>query len=132
MQGLIQSIIAKRSSTRGSSRTSNENPRDRKSPKRGRKRLFNAAIHSLRLCVERTFAWEDKFKRLLLRPEFKQQRHYGVKLMAYTLINLRYPLWFLKLARSAGPIVSASIPSIAAMSRCASGFPDAVGGVWES
>jgi len=38
--------------------------------------------------VERTFAWEDKFKRLLLRFEFKQQRHYGMKLMAYTLINL--------------------------------------------
>ena len=36
-----------------------------------------------------TFAWEDKFKRLLLRFEFKQQRHYGMKLMAYTLINLR-------------------------------------------
>src|SRR5208283_3249013 len=52
-----------------------ENPRNRKAPKRGRKRLFNAAIHSLRLCVERTFAWEDKFKRLLLRFEFKQQRH---------------------------------------------------------
>ena len=66
-----------------------ENPRNRKTPKRGRKRLFNAAIHSLRLCVERTFAWEDKFKRLLLRFEFKQQRHYGMKLMAYTLINLR-------------------------------------------
>jgi transposase len=67
----------------------NENPRNRKTPKRGRKRLFNAAIHSLRLCVERTFAWEDKFKRLLLRFEFKQQRHYGMKLMAYTMINLR-------------------------------------------
>jgi transposase len=67
-----------------------ENPRNRKAPKRGRKRLFNAAIHSLRLCVERTFAWEDKFKRLLLRFEFKQQRHYGMKLMAYTLINLRH------------------------------------------
>jgi transposase len=66
-----------------------ENPRNRRTPKRGRKRLFNAAIHSLRLCVERTFAWEDKFKRLLLRFEFKQQRHYGMKLMAYTLINLR-------------------------------------------
>ena len=52
--------------------------------------MFNAAIHSLRLCVERTFAWEDKFKRLLLRFEFKQQRHYGMKLMAYTLINLRH------------------------------------------
>jgi transposase len=38
----------------------NENPRNRKTPKRGRKRLLNAAIHSLRLCVERTFAWEDK------------------------------------------------------------------------
>jgi hypothetical protein len=52
--------------------------------------VCNAAIHSLRLCVESTFAWEDKFKRLLLRFEFKQQRHYGMKLMAYTLINLRH------------------------------------------
>ncbi len=43
-----------------------ENPRNRKHPKRGRKRLFNAAIHALRMRVERTFAWEDKFKRLLL------------------------------------------------------------------
>ena len=67
-----------------------ENPRNRKTPKRGRKRLFNAAIHSLRLCVERTFAWEDKFKRLLLRFEFKQPRHYGMKLTAHTLINLRH------------------------------------------
>jgi hypothetical protein len=66
-----------------------ENPRNRKTTKRGRKRLFNAAIHALRLCVERTFAWEDKFKRLLLRFERIQQRHYGMKLMAYTLINLR-------------------------------------------
>ena len=30
-----------------------------------------------------------KFKRLLLRFERIQQRHYGMKLMAYTLINLR-------------------------------------------
>src|ERR1700757_3111625 len=66
-----------------------ENPRNRKTTKRGRKRLFNAAIHALRLCVERTFAWEDKFKRLLLRFEHIQQRHYGMKLLAYTLINLR-------------------------------------------
>ena len=67
-----------------------ENPRNRKHPKRGRKRLFNAALHALRLRVERTFAWEDKFKRLLLRFEHIQQRHYGIKLMAYTLINLRH------------------------------------------
>jgi hypothetical protein len=66
-----------------------ENPRNRKTPKRGRKRLFNKAIHALRDRVERTFAWEDKFKRLLLRFEHIQRRHYGMKLMAYTLINLR-------------------------------------------
>ncbi len=66
-----------------------ENPRNRKRTKRGRKRLFNAAIHALRMRVERTFAWEDKFKRLLLRFERIQRRHYGMKLLAYTLINLR-------------------------------------------
>jgi hypothetical protein len=36
-----------------------ENPRNRKTTKRGRKRLFNAAIHAfhaLRMRVERTFA----------------------------------------------------------------------------
>jgi len=66
-----------------------ENPRNRKHPKRGRKRRFNAAIHTLRLRVERTFAWEDKFKRLLLRFEHIQHRHYGMKLMGDMLINLR-------------------------------------------
>ena len=66
-----------------------ENPRNRKTTKRGRKRLFNEAIQALRMCVERTFAWEDQFKRLLLRFERMQQRHYGMKLMAYTLLNLR-------------------------------------------
>jgi hypothetical protein len=45
--------------------------------------------NTLRMRVERTFAWEDKFKRLLLRFERIQQRHYGMKLLAYTLINLR-------------------------------------------
>src|SRR3979409_498678 len=66
-----------------------ENPRNRKRTKRGRKRFFNEAIHALRMRVERTFAWEDKFKRLLLRFERIQRRHYGMQLMAYTLINLR-------------------------------------------
>ena len=51
--------------------------------------LTNDTIHALRVRVERTFAWEDKCKRLLLRFERIQQRHYGMKLMAYTLINLR-------------------------------------------
>jgi len=66
-----------------------ENHRNRKQTKRGRKRLFNEAIHALRTHVDRTFAWEDKFKRLLLRFERIQQRHFGMKLLAYTLINVR-------------------------------------------
>jgi hypothetical protein len=66
-----------------------ENPRNRKCTKRGRKRLFNAALHALRTRVDRTFAWADKFKRLLLRFECIQQRHFGMKLLAYTLINVR-------------------------------------------
>jgi transposase len=66
-----------------------ENPHNRKPPKRGRKRFFNPAIHALRMRVERTFAWADKFKRLLIRFERIQQRHYGMMLRAYTLINLR-------------------------------------------
>src|SRR5262247_2048052 len=66
-----------------------ENPRNRKRTKRGRKRFFNAAIHALRTRVDRTFAWEDKFKRVLLRFEHLQQRHVGMKWLAYTLINVR-------------------------------------------
>jgi hypothetical protein len=66
-----------------------ENPRNRKRTKRGRKRFFNETIHALRTWVDRTFAWEDKFKRLLLRFEHIQQRHFGMKLLAYTLINVR-------------------------------------------
>jgi hypothetical protein len=46
-----------------------ENPRNRKTTKRGHKRLFNVALHALGMRVERTFVWEDKFKRLLLRFE---------------------------------------------------------------
>jgi hypothetical protein len=66
-----------------------EYPRNRKKPKRGRKRFFDEVLYKLRFTVERTFAWEDKFKRLLLRFETKQIRHLGFKLIAFTLINLR-------------------------------------------
>ncbi len=66
-----------------------ENPRNRQTPKRGRKRLFDAVLYKLCFTVERTFAWEDKFKRLLLRFETTQKHHLGFKLLAFTLINLR-------------------------------------------
>lgn len=66
-----------------------ENPRNRQQPKRGRKRFFDEVVYKLRFTIERVFAWEDKFKRLLLRFETKQIRHLGFKLIAFTLINLR-------------------------------------------
>jgi hypothetical protein len=67
-----------------------ENKRNRKTTKRGRKRLFDQDIYDLRLhVVERLFAWEDKFKRLLMRFERIQERHLNFKLLAYTLINIR-------------------------------------------
>ena len=65
-----------------------EHPRNRKTPKRGRKRLFNAAMHALRMRVERTLPGRSA-QQLLLRFERIQQRHYGMKVLAYTLINLR-------------------------------------------
>jgi hypothetical protein len=68
--------------------TITENPRPRKRTKRGRKRFFNAAIHALRTRIDRTWAWEETFKRLLLRCEPRQPRHVGMKLMAYTLSNM--------------------------------------------
>lgn len=69
----------------------NENPRGRKHTKRGRKRLFDAAISQERFdTIERVFAWEDKFKRLLLRFERISELHYALKSLAYTMINLRH------------------------------------------
>lgn len=68
-----------------------ENPRNRKKTKRGRKRFYDEAIFEERFrTVERVFAWEDKFKRLLLRFERISLHHFGLKLLAYTLINLRH------------------------------------------
>jgi transposase len=68
-----------------------ENPRNRKKTKRGRKRVYEEDIFQERFeTVERAFAWEDKFKRLLIRFERISLHHFGLKLIAYTMINLRH------------------------------------------
>jgi transposase len=65
--------------------------RKRKTKKPGPKRIYDEGIFRERFrTVERAFAWEDKFKRLLLRFEFKSEYHIGLKLLAYTMINLRH------------------------------------------
>ncbi|MGF6971799.1 hypothetical protein QFZ94_000226 [Paraburkholderia sp. JPY465] len=68
-----------------------ENLRNRKQNKRGRKRHFDAAIFEERFStIERVFAWEDTFRRLLLRLERISDVHYALKTLAYTMINLRH------------------------------------------
>jgi len=68
-----------------------ENQRGRSTPKRGRQPFFNSAIYQERFfTIERVFAWEDKFRRLLLRFERISQLHYAMKSLAYTMINLRH------------------------------------------
>jgi transposase len=68
-----------------------ENVRNRKQNKRGRKRHFDEAIFEERFrTIERVFAWEDTFRRLLLRFERISQVHYALKTLAYTMINLRH------------------------------------------
>ena len=68
-----------------------ESQRGRKTPKRGRKPLFDPAIFEERFrTIERVFAWEDKFRRLLLRFERISDVHYALKTLAYAMINLRH------------------------------------------
>lgn len=76
---------------RGMTPNINENPRGRKTTKRGRKQLFDLDIFEERFrTIERVFAWEDKFKRLLLRFDYISEMHYAFKTLAYTMINLRH------------------------------------------
>ena len=69
----------------------NPNKRNRKKSKRGRKPMFNLEVLKERFrTIERVFAWEDKFKRLLIRFERISAHHYGMKYIVFALINLRH------------------------------------------
>ena len=68
-----------------------ENKRNRKNNKQGRKRIYSEVVFLERFfTIERLFAWEDKFKRLLLRFERISTHHYSLKFLAFALINLRH------------------------------------------
>jgi transposase len=76
---------------RGMTPNINQNPRGRKTTKRGRKQIFDDDIFEERFrTIERVFAWEDKFKRLLLRFDYISDVHYAFKTLAYAMINLRH------------------------------------------
>lgn len=66
-----------------------ENKRNRKTIKRGRKRHFNPEVYKSRFAIERTFAWIDKFRTLLVRFERKDVYWLAFHHLAFTLINLR-------------------------------------------
>ena len=66
-----------------------ENKRNRKRAKRGRKRHFNRNVYKGRFAIERTFAWIDTFRTLLIRFERKDVYWLGFHFLAFTLINLR-------------------------------------------
>lgn len=69
-----------------------ENKRSRKKTKRGPKRLFSPEVYKLRFSCERTFAWIDKFRALLVRFDRKAAHFMGAHFIVYALINLRHLL----------------------------------------
>ena len=66
-----------------------ENKRNRKYAKRGRKRFFNPQVYKDRFASERTFAWIDKFRALLVRFDIKKIYFMGSHFLAFALINMR-------------------------------------------
>ncbi len=69
-----------------------ENKRNRKQPKRGRRRLFHPEIYKRRFTSERSFAWIDKFRALLIRFDREDVFFLGGHFIAYTMINLCHVL----------------------------------------
>jgi transposase len=67
-----------------------ENKRNRKRAKRGRKRLFNPDIYKRRFVSERSFAWIDKFRALLIRFDRQDAFFLGAHHIVFALINLRH------------------------------------------
>jgi transposase len=66
------------------------NQRNRKVTKRGRKRLFDKEVYKHRFTSERSFAWIDKFRALLLRFDRKDVSFFGAHCIAFAMINLRH------------------------------------------
>jgi hypothetical protein len=50
---------------------------------------FDETTYKLRYKIERIFAWQDTYRKLVTRYETLNATHNGFKLLAYSLINLR-------------------------------------------
>ena len=69
-----------------------ENRRNRKSPKPGPARLFDPVVYKRRFTSERTFAWIDKFRALLIRFDRLDSCFLGAHYIVFAMINLRHIL----------------------------------------
>jgi transposase len=67
-----------------------ENKRNRKTNKRGPRRFFNKDVYKNRFVSERSFAWIDKFRALLVRFYCKDVYFLGAHFIAFAMINLRH------------------------------------------
>jgi len=50
---------------------------------------FNEDIYKERVVVERCFAWQDTYRKLVIRYEKLKATHLGFKHLAYSMINFR-------------------------------------------
>lgn len=50
---------------------------------------FDEKTYKQRFCVERTFAWEDSYRKLTQRYEIPEATYNGFRYLAHALINLR-------------------------------------------
>ncbi|GLB53012.1 hypothetical protein NBRC110019_20520 [Neptunitalea chrysea] len=66
-----------------------ENKRNRKTNKRGRKRFFNQDIYNQRFVNERTFAWMDSFRTLLIRFDTLDSSWLNWHYLAFALILIK-------------------------------------------
>ena len=69
-----------------------ENKRNRKGVKKGRKRLFDSEVYKRRFVSERSFAWIDKFRHLLIRFDRKDAYFLGAHHIVFAMVNLRHVL----------------------------------------
>ncbi|HPP63781.1 MAG TPA: hypothetical protein PKV01_11150 [Anaerolineales bacterium] len=66
-----------------------KNKRNRKKNKRGRKRIFNKGMYKRHFTSERSFAWIDKFRALLVRFDRRDLYFLNEHYIAFTMINIR-------------------------------------------
>ena len=67
-----------------------ENKRNRKRAKGGRKRMFCGEVYRRRFVSERSFAWIDKFRALLLRYDRRDAYFLAEHHIAFAMISLRH------------------------------------------